>query len=659
MSENVSPPAPRRRRRGMPRSVAACQRCRRRKQKCDGIVPTCGPCAAVSATCIMSGRLMIQQTNLSAECVSLRSQLAAAEQRGKELYNKCHQLETKISNILVSSRPVISGISSPGGSLVAQTVSETISQSDQVRSNPDNRLTSRILTPTFSIKSNLRGVHRGAMSSAWELWGDDTDTEVPEVSASDLNSDAYFTLANEFFDRRWPYLPILHRKSFFDNHLTPFLTKSDMKPLSNFLVNIVCAIASTEKPARSSSQIGYRVLFREAVKDLHLVMSSENFDCIQCLLLLCMYGHNEPQSVNMWYTTGLSLNLAISIDLHRKESISELNIKEAEMCKRVFWSAYVMGCSVAINMARPLGIRESDISMPLPLQMTDTQLDESIQSPYVEQTLIPSVADTSTFIHIIKLRRINAAIYTVFHSIKSTLTDRAELDRLRSGYFMELNQWLTTAPRYVQTLSTFQSTEWFQIAFHHAVLSLYRPSRAVPMPSSDDLRLCTESSIGLISSYSALYARNRIKYTFVAIHSLFMAALTMLYSLRASAPIRRELSKGVIKTNILTFLNIFRGISDGRMVGEKCCAIVERLGDSILSLFENENQADVNIDIEFLTWFGLQMNTSTSQMTDTGLTTHPQGSPPHFPDVQVDLPWVDLFTDGIDMGAADIWSTLF
>ena len=605
----------------------------------------------------MSDRLVVQQTSLSSECDSLRSQLAAAERRGDELFQKCQELELQLSTALDSAQPVISDIPTPGCSSAAQAVTDT--QPDQLRINPDNRFTSRILRPTFSLKSHSTGVNRSAMSSAWELWGDDTDTEVPEASGLDLNHDAYLGLANAFFDRRWPYLPVLHRRIFFDHHFTPFLTKSDMKPLSNFLVNIVCAIASTEKPFRNIGHKSHRIFFREAVKDLHLVMSSENFDCIQCLLLLCMYGHNEPQSVNMWYTTGLALNLAIGIDLHRKESIAEQDTMNAEMCKRVFWGAYVMNCSMAINMGRPLGIRESDISMPLPLQMTDVQLEESIRSPFVEQTLVPSVADTSTFIHIIKLRQINAAIYTAFHSIGSTPADSTELYRLRSEYFVELNQWLITAPRYMQTVSTFQSTEWFQIAFHHAVVSLYRPSRAVPMPSSDDLRVCTESAIGLISAYSALYARNRIKYTFVAIHSLFMAAVTMLYSLRAFAPLRKELTKEVIRTNIFTFLTIFRGICDGRLVGEKCCDIIERLGNSILSLFDNESQEDLHIDTEFQAWFGLQIHTFAPEVGENGLRAYPEGSSPHFPDVQVDLPWADLFTEGIDMGTADIWSALF
>ncbi|KAJ5379295.1 fungal-specific transcription factor domain-containing protein [Penicillium cosmopolitanum] len=592
----------------------------------------------------------------------LRIQLATAEQRANELTLKCQQLERQISEAFNSTQPAQnthSAVLTPGRSSVAQTSAETSSHSEPLSGNPDHQFASRILRPTFTLRRNSRGINCSAMSSAWELWGDDTDIREFETNGTDLNHDAYLNLAHEFFARRWPYLPVLHKQTFFNEHMTAFLTNSGTGTLSNFVVNIVCAIASAEKASQQNGEKDHRVFFRDAVKDLHLVMSSENFECVQCLLLLCMYGHNEPQSVNMWYTTGLALNLAIGLDLHRKESVYGQDTKSAELYKRVFWCAYVMNCSMAINMGRPLGIQGSDISMPLPLQLTDTQLEESIHTPIVEETLIPQVNDTSTFIHIIKLRRMNADVYATFHSIGSGSTEASELDRSRSEYFVKLNQWLITAPRYMQTLSTFQSTEWFQIAFHHAVLALYRPSRAIPMPSPENLGICTESAIGLISSYSALYARNRIKYTFVAIHSLFMAAVTMLYSLRAFAPLRRELTKPVIQTNIFTFLTLFRGICNGRAVGEKCCGIVERLGHSILSLFENEDQAESRIDSEFQTWFGLQTHTFPSDESESTLGFHAQNPSPQFPDVQVDLPWTDLFTQGIDMGTADVWSVLF
>lgn len=88
-----------------------------------------------------------------------------------------------------------------------------------------------------------------------------------------------------------------------------------------------------------------------------------------------------------------------------------------------------------------------------------------------------------------------------------------------------------------------------------------------------------------------------------------MAAVAMLYALRASPPLRQELTHPVVQTNIVTFLTLFRGISNGRTVGEKCSRIIERLGNSILSLFDDATVPSAEVDTEFQSWFGLQTHT--------------------------------------------------
>ncbi|KAK1142932.1 hypothetical protein N8T08_007173 [Aspergillus melleus] len=609
---------------------------------------------ARGAECIPSERLVVQQVSDTRECNALRARLDALQYRYDGLLREFEQMRMQRST----------GSDPPNHNNNYAAIRPHLNDDWPVEL--DSRSSSRILQPTFSQRAEAKGMSRSALSSAWELWGDDTtpvnDTPQP-VNLAEFDRAAYEDLVDVFFTYRWPYLPVLHRQSFINKHLSPFVEGSNVSPVSTFMVNIVCAIAAAERSrVRPGHDKIHRLFFEAAVKYLSAIMSTDDFECIQCLLLLCMYGHNEPQSVNMWYTIGMALHLAVGIDLHRKESLSCLDSLHAEMVKRVFWSTYVMNCSMAINMGRPLGIQESDITTPLPLQLTDDQLNLPQALPKPIETLIPQSTDTSTFIHIIKLRRLNAGIYQKFHSIGSTATQQEELRKDRESYFSELNHWLITAPRYIGTACTFQSMEWFQIAFHHAVLSLYRPSRAAPMLSSSDLRVCTESAIGLISSYSSLYARNKIKYTFVAIHSLFMAAVTMLYALRASPPLRQELTKPVVQTNVLTFLTLFRGISNGRVVGEKCSNIVERLGNSILTLFDNELASDsavgAEVDIEFQSWFGLQTHTAAPLATHPALSDDPHGVPSHFPDVRVDIPWSDLFVEGIDIGSTDFWNIM-
>ncbi|RDW74440.1 uncharacterized protein DSM5745_07102 [Aspergillus mulundensis] len=658
-----SSPAVRRHRPGLSRSVAACERCRRRKQKCDGKTPTCGTCEAVGAPCVPSSRLVVQ-AHSDCDCEILRIQLQSLQKEYDALLQVVEQLRSQKPlehdrfDAAVEHIPCPGASPAPDRHHISGAGHGLPPPSDPLVLNFDRSYTGRILRPTFTPQSKFGEAYRSALSSAWDLWGDDVlNTDVPACHSNALPSGfdnaAYENLVDVFFERRWPYLPVLHQPSFVSGHLKPFLANSVSSPISNFLVNVVCAIATTERsPTRQENNQLHRVFFNRAIQDMHVVIQVDDFECVQCLLLLCMYGHNEPQSVNMWYITGLALQLALGIDLHRKECLAGQSLLRSEMFKRVFWCAYVMSCSMAINMGRPLGIHENDITIPPPSPLTDEQLDESFIAP--EAPLLPQIKDTSTFIHIIQLRKVNARVYTSFHSVGRTPSALNELEATRSSLFSELENWLIMAPRYVRTSSTFQSQEWFQIAFHHAVLSLYRPSRAVPMPSSEDIRLCMESAIGLINSYSSLYARNRIKYTFVAINSLFMAAVTMLYALRASPPLRHELSKPVVQTNISTFLTLFRGISNGRAVGEKCSMIIERLGKSILTLFDEAEPPGVDLDTEFQSWFGLHTHTFSTPKPDD-----PVGElPNHIPDVRFDGPWEDLFVEGVALGSTDAWSFL-
>ncbi|GAB1202846.1 hypothetical protein APSETT445_001469 [Aspergillus pseudonomiae] len=597
--------------------------------------------------------LLIRQGDADCECQSLREQLVSLERRYEAL---AQQHEELLAQKEMDANPralddhtlVNSSLDYPDAIGTSETV---VPQGPDLQRNANCAYSGRILRPTFSKSTDLEGMNKSTLSCAWNLWGDDSVPTEPPISMSILNNAAYIELVNIFFERRWPYLPVLHRPTFEAKYLTPFMTNLEADPVSNFFVYMVLAVAATEKSwVEQENRLIHRKFFDRAVQELHYVMRIDDFECAQCLLLLCMYGHNEPQAVNLWYTSGLALRLATGIDLHRRESLVGLDLCRTEMSKRVFWCAYVMDCSIAVNMGRPLGIQDTDISTPLPLQLSDDQLRDTVEPPDPEPVTIPKVTDTSTFIHIIKLRRMNAEIYKAFHPAVRSSSARDGVDALRSYYYSELNMWLVTAPRYPHTHSTFQSLEWFHIAFNHAIMSLYRPSRTAPILSADDLRICTEAAIGLISSYSSLYARNKIKYTFVAIHSLFLAALTMLYALRASPALRQDLTKPVISTNISTFLTLFRGISNGRAVGEKCSSIIERLGAAILTLFDDTEQPISAVDDEFQSWFGLQTNIFSPRDRDATFG-DPVGVSPHLPDDRVDLPWTDLFIEGLDMGA--------
>ncbi|KAM0227864.1 hypothetical protein ACHAPO_011153 [Fusarium lateritium] len=401
---------------------------------------------------------------------------------------------------------------------------------------------------------------------------------------------------------------------------------------------MVIAIASAETSTKDLTQQKHthKGFFQAAIKNLSTILMASDLDCIQCLLLLCLYGTNEPQLVNIWYTLGLALRIALGIDLHREETSSTgQSLLSREMARRIFWCTYALDRSISIAMGRPLGINDSDITVPLPQQLTDEQLC----STEAVSNLNPSPKDMSTFLHVIKLRQINSSIYTSLHAASASVSnDYDSLDALREAHYADLNTWLVTAPRYGPAggVAMLQTAEWFQIAYHYAVLSLHRPSRVFPVSDISSLRLCADSAISLITCYNTLYAKNRITYTFVALNSLFMAGVTMLYALRSSPVIRNELSKGIAKANIDMCQRLLQGVSEGRSVGERCAVVVGRLGQATMDVFDREQPLHDDIDTEFMSWFGLKLKKT--QNTEMGQQDTPS----------VDIPWNDLFVEGFD-----------
>ncbi|KAK5941536.1 hypothetical protein PMZ80_006815 [Knufia obscura] len=674
--KDETPTPKRKHRRGLTRIAAACERCRRRKQKCDEKFPICGPCEAAGTKCVLSERLtVVAQPDVVVDDETLRDEIRHLRTQVTDL---SRQLVEEKQRAAIQARnpslgqPLASPVSSSRQSHSYNINSPVTAPPREYGGYPT--YTGRILRPTFGIAHQNR-VDAGDKSSAWSLWKDDhsaeTPTEHPNADDISFHEDHGLALIDIFFDQRWPHLPIVHKPTFMRERFEPFARGQDLPGIARFQLFLVFAIAALEQGRTNGKKVySHRDLFEIAVRDLTSVLIAEDTECITSLVLLLMYGRTEPQSVNMWHTTGLALRIALGMDLHRSESIRHMELKEAEMSKRLFWSIYAYDRSMSIYLGRPLGIQDADINLPYPLQLTDEDLEYQTLAT-VQPRVRADVKDMSTFIHLIKLRKLNADIYRTFHSISnnSHLRD-GDLDLVRSDIYAQLNDWLITAPRYPMSSSMFQSPEWFQTAYHLAVIALHRPSFAQPQPSIEALQLCADSSISLISCYGSLYAKNKVSYSFVALSAIFMATVTMLYSLRASPQVRKDLTRQVIETNINSSLSLIRGISSGRDVAERAARVIQGLGNAVLSLFDKEGYAtpDVsgdankqNVDKEFLSWFGLKSRmVKTAAPPPEAIAQQAQWQEISAPGVadtplatlSVDMAWEDLFAQGFGMDSS-------
>ncbi|KAF2119606.1 hypothetical protein BDV96DRAFT_629148 [Lophiotrema nucula] len=290
-----------------------------------------------------------------------------------------------------------------------------------------------------------------------------------------------------------------------------------------------------------------------------------------------------------------------------------------EMRKRVFWSAYALDRNISITLGRPCAIRDEDIDIglykPLPtintmwnlLTVGDAPFPQNLKDDDLTRVFIqydptqlpsPQPLDMSTFLHIIQLRQLQSRIQTLFYSADLSRINNDGVQYHRTLLRTELDTWITQAPRYSPTPVTFQSTEWFRIAYSHALLLLYRPSPACPLADSGSLQICADSAISLIS-------------------------ITMLYTLHVTPEIRASTTKAVVKSNVLSCLALFEVMSDNWPLVVRCYEIVDRLGSASVAQFDapssemaattipGPSSPDVSryqhfgqIDVEFMEWFG-------------------------------------------------------
>lgn len=209
---------------------------------------------------------------------------------------------------------------------------------------------------------------------------------------------------------------------------------------------MVLAIATAEKiGSETRDGASHRRYFQLAARDIGLDLAADDVNCIQCLLLFVMYGINEPQSVNLWYTIGLALRLAVGIDMHRQEVSLGPDLLETEMRKRLWWCVYVMDRSIFW-----LWVARWESTIPTSrhhYQKLSVMINSALDFQFpCHHPIAPNLRDVLALIDTVKLRRLNASVYTTFHAAgRSGAEESLGLDAVRQQHYVQLSDWLANA----------------------------------------------------------------------------------------------------------------------------------------------------------------------------------------------------------------------
>lgn len=192
----------------------------------------------------------------------------------------------------------------------------------------------------------------------------------------------------------------------------------------------------------------------------------------------------------------------------------------------------------------------------MPLDINDEDIEEHglLRRPRASEDEAPTMMTGA--IHVIKLRRLwsrmHSGIYHPSQTNEAQATGRFPVEQLRQ----ELEEWRASTPRLeafgTKPLSVFASPEWFQLAYDHSLLLLYRPyvvdahrGKTFPIQETSDSSVidkafheCYDKAREMCMLYRRLYQNPTIQFTWGSVHILFLGGLTYLFCLWRSASVR-------------------------------------------------------------------------------------------------------------------------
>ena len=370
-------------------------------------------------------------------------------------------------------------------------------------------------------------------------------------------------LSEAYFHNIHPQYPFLHCPTFREWEQEFQKAKlvgrvSETSPMSSFFPLMVYAIGSLalEQSGTNAAESYYSA----ALDQIGPVLEMDSLESIQAILCCAVYSIRSPLGASLWKLSGMAMRHCIELGLHRSTQKLRKNVNRLreEMSIRCFWVSYDMDRCASSILGRCGGISDFSIDAELPLDIDDENVTMHglLTRPRSEADDPPT--DMTGAIHVIKLRRICSKICTPLSPSNVPFVQRVEAmqgfstEELRK----ELEDWKASTPRQLgrsrsQPLSVFASPEWYQLAYNHCIMLLYRryitgtdvggsnfPQQADDGIIDRALEECYARAGEMCHLYRRLYQSPSIQFTWGSLHMLFLGGLTYLYCLWRSRSIR-------------------------------------------------------------------------------------------------------------------------
>ncbi|KAH6972816.1 fungal-specific transcription factor domain-containing protein [Ilyonectria sp. MPI-CAGE-AT-0026] len=570
------------------RNRTACTRCQRRKQKCDDQLPSCSNCLLARARCdksiVANETFSVAYTKaLEDRVASLEIQLAqsASNSHSRQLgesaqsqqHERLHQPTPSVGVGMMNTpspattgdirRPdalseVVDMISmgnfeapayvgpSAGlslalnlGEMVQATVwkeaipsmtqdpnSSPIGDGNELKRGPEDHVS----TPGAGHKSHLYGPNVTARAMTME--------EIMKYGAKEPPDESLGSrILNAYLLRLHPRYPFLDPAEVWELHrdradLTSFATAAQIlsRRFKIFKLYMVYAIGSTLLQLTDNVTVSPESFYMTALQHIAVAKEGRTVHNVEAMTLLVIYHLRSASGHGLWYMIGLAMRTCIDLGMHRKGYEQGQLPSIVHKRRRLFWTVYSLERTIAISLGRPLSIAERDIDVELPEAMAE---DSPSSTRTTASPPMASVQPTEYIQHAIflfQLRRIESRIYhSIYRADKSLTALRPKLDHL----YQTLEEWRASLTKW--QLPDCSMFDYLMLHYFRAVRMLVQPFLTLLQASDPYYALCLRAAGDICQTHKRLHQTLDYGHSFIAVQTVFVAGVTLLYGLWTQA----------------------------------------------------------------------------------------------------------------------------
>lgn len=339
------------------RIAQACDRCRSKKIRCDGIRPQCSQCSNVGFECKTSDKLS-RRAFPRGYTESLEDRVRGLEAEVRELKDLLDEKDEKIDMLsrIHSFSPIRKNSASLSPANSAQIKAEIVSAQEEVlhvevpaavQASPSSvgSSTTTALVEAFDDKVQEcgRACPKIVASTLLEPLAPHPRSPAPSNTSAApprLLSDQYINL---FFQEWQPLLPILHRHTFlrlYEQFLAaPEALSQQSGKLATaqlFLIFEIAAYSASSKARPNTNS--YELQWRKA---LSTASSQPSLAVLQCHVLAQLCYLLKADHPHLLRHRAYAVSMCHQLGLHRGHKVSGSAL-ESECRKRVFWCQYTL-----------------------------------------------------------------------------------------------------------------------------------------------------------------------------------------------------------------------------------------------------------------------------------------------------------------------------